>query len=200
MKKISFLTIIITAFLMTYCTESSSDFESIEGIEFEMKEFSTSFFSEEDAPKELKLSISYEKEDTTKGEEDVFSMMDRHLSHSLDSSGLEYMIALIDTTMFQMQNFEEWEWYSIVKESGQKNFNGSGTTDGFGIHYEIELIDTVSNEVKVDYFIQFKAIFKKDIPKRRVLLKDGDKSLKAIRKTMVQALEEIERYEPKTSK
>ena len=151
------------------------------------------------------LLFSYEKEDTSStDEDDIFAQMDNQLSDAVDSSGIEYLIETIDTLQHQMQHIEESEWYKEIREmsmfASSRKFSGGAYTNGFGIHYAVEILDTVNFDVKVDYSLQFKTVFKNKRPEYRVPLKDGETSLKAIRRNLVKALEEVKNYEPTEEK
>ena len=193
--------IAIAAFLMIIgCNQKSIDFETVEGIEFKMMEVSSNFFKD-DAPKELNLMFSYEKEDTSAtDEEDVFAHFDNNLSDVLDSSDIEFMIETIDTIQHQMKDIEELDFFNEIKGmssfSNIRNFSGGAYTNGFGIHYAVKILDTIDYNVNVDYALQFKTVFKNKEPEHRVPLKNGETSLKAIRQNLVKALEAVKKYEP----
>lgn len=187
--------IAITTFLMIIgCNQEISDFETVEGIEFKTQEINGYY---DDSPKELNLLFSYEKEDTFSTEEAAaLAQFDYRFSDAIGSFGIEYLIESIDTVQHQMKHVEEQEAYKRAISYNIQKFSGGNYADGFGLYYEVEILDTIDYTVKVDYAIQFRTVFQDEKPEYRVPLKNGEASLKAIRRNLVKALEEVKKYEP----
>ncbi len=183
--------------LCVQCQSSTSGNlkEKIGGIKFEMNEVKRDFMKE-DSPKDLVLSVDYEKPEEEL--EEGASLFDRRHGTSLEERSVDDLLEMVDTSIIQLtENFatqQDTSVYNAIMNGKYNNYGGTVTTNGFGVGYRVKL-DEATKELVFSYYMQFRAIAVAK-EKRQVAL-SGIEDVKKFYDILIRAKAKMDAYNKK---